>query len=149
MTNALEDPLLATLAELVHLLRPAWNRPGIHAALAANAHRPVDQLIRAFIDAALDPTARTPAVLASRDGAAFTSSATSSPTTSSTPSGLRACQRCRHFHGVGEPCMRYDADTNERGLATTRAAFRVARAAARTAAADAPTDDLDAERVPF
>lgn len=68
------DPRTRALAELVHQLRPGWNRPGIAAALHAAAGKPLPNLIRAAVDAALDPAAETPAVIKNRDGSAWSSS---------------------------------------------------------------------------
>lgn len=76
MNNDPNDPRIRALAELIHHLRPAWNRAGIIGALHAASKRPLDQLIRASIDAALDPDAATPAVIQHRDGAAWAATPT-------------------------------------------------------------------------
>ena len=57
--NPETDPRIRALAELIHQLRPAWNRAGIAASLrsAATTHT-VETATRAAIDAALDPTAQ-------------------------------------------------------------------------------------------
>lgn len=63
---------MRALAELVHHVRPSWDRHGIYAALHANAARlDFARLIRAAIDAANDPDARTPAAIHTRDGQAW------------------------------------------------------------------------------
>lgn len=79
------DPRLRALAELVHQLRPAWNRAGIHGALHAASIKPIDQLVRAAIDAALDPDAQTPAVIQHRDGDTWTPPRPTRPATNQPP----------------------------------------------------------------
>lgn len=70
MTTALvtvrdDDPRLAALAELVHQLRPSWDRAGCRAAIhaARTGRRTLDQLVHVAIDAALDTSAQTPAAI--------------------------------------------------------------------------------------
>jgi hypothetical protein len=59
--------VLHAIAELVHALRQEWDRPGIYSAChALAATQPLDQVAHAAIDAAMDKTARTPAVIATR-----------------------------------------------------------------------------------
>jgi hypothetical protein len=59
---------LRALTEFVHAMRPGWDRPGIYAALhSAAATRNMDHVGHAAIDAAMDTTANTPAVIATRD----------------------------------------------------------------------------------
>jgi hypothetical protein len=71
MTMTTEAQLRA-LTELVHHVRPAWDRHGIYAALHANSARlDFPRLIRAAVDAAQDPDARTPAAIHTRDGQAW------------------------------------------------------------------------------
>lgn len=62
------EPQLRALTELVHAMRPGWDRAGIYAAVhGASATRSLAQLAHVAIDAATDKTANTPAVIASRD----------------------------------------------------------------------------------
>ena len=117
-----EDPRLRALAELVHQLRPTWHRGGIIGALHAGKVRPMPELVRAAINAALDPTAETPGAIQHRDGTAWT------PQEQPTPvPATRICSRCGRYHvvidGHLEPCPRYDADVNARGLASARQAL--------------------------
>ena len=61
------DKVLHAIAELVHAMRETWDRAGIYAAChALAATQPLDQVAHAAIDAAMDKTARTPGVIATR-----------------------------------------------------------------------------------
>lgn len=90
-----DDPRLKALAELVHQLHPTWNRGGILSAIHAcqRPGRDLSSIIRAAVDAALDPDARTPAVICHRDGAAWTPH-----TVTTSPPERRACPTCRDIH---------------------------------------------------
>jgi hypothetical protein len=97
------DPQHRALAELVHQLRPAWNRGGILGAIhAASGRLDTEHLVRAAIDAALDRTALTPAVIAHRDGSAW--AGTAAPATANqTPShDAVICPKCRRANIPGE-----------------------------------------------
>lgn len=60
--------VLHSIAALVHAMRPGWDTAGIYSAChSLAATRPLDQVAHAAIDAAMDKTARTPAVIATRD----------------------------------------------------------------------------------
>jgi hypothetical protein len=59
---------LRALTELVHAMRPTWDRAGIYAAVhGAHATRAMVDVAHAAIDAAADKSARTPAVIGTRD----------------------------------------------------------------------------------
>ena len=128
MTRQADDPRLRALAELVHQLRPAWNRAGIIAALHASTDKPLDQLIRAALDAAFDPDAATPAVIQHRDGGAWAATPTGGKPTVSVIETGKVCSRCSTVHvrlddGTWEPCRRIDPSIAERGMVTARAAL--------------------------
>lgn len=109
------DPRLRALAELVHQLRPAWNRAGIHGAIHAATDRPIDQLVRAAIDAALDPDAQTPAVIQHRDGAAW------DPRPAARRASSTPWPPPIHILDLGQPA---DDEVTRLGAAAARAALR-------------------------
>lgn len=117
-----DDPRLKALAELVHQLRPGWNRGGILSAVHAcqRPGRTLPSIIRAAVDAALDPDVKTPAGMQHRDGDAWTPEAR--PTT--TPADQRPCRRCRQIHHPDQAqCHRPTTNTADRA-AEARAALR-------------------------
>lgn len=79
------DPRIRALAELVHQLRPEWNRAGVMSALQAAKEKPLPALIRAAIDAATDMSVSTPAVIRHRDGAAWAAPATTKTSSAANP----------------------------------------------------------------
>lgn len=98
MPNRPDDPRHKALAELVHQLRPAWNRAGILAAVhAASGKRTIEALVRAAVDAAFDRTAETPTAIMHRDGAAWADTKTAR-----TPRPVAdVCHKCRRIRVVG------------------------------------------------
>lgn len=112
------------LAELIHQLRPAWDRQGVLAAIH-RAHRPgrdLQLIAHIAIDAACDQTVRTPGVIATRDR---TQVEPDTPTTS--PADRHLCPSCRRIHDPGQAtCKRTTAETAARGAAAARAALAAA-----------------------
>lgn len=118
-----DDPRLKALAELVHQLRPAWNRGGILSAIHAcqRPGRDLPSIVRAAIDAALDPTADTPGAIQHRDGAAWNT--TPKPTRS--PADRSPCAGCGNIHSADDKTCQYrDPATAHAGADRARAALR-------------------------
>lgn len=70
--DASRDPRVRALAELLHQIRPTWDRAGIRSALLiASATKTFEQVTHAAIGASFDTSAHTPAVIPHRDGDAF------------------------------------------------------------------------------
>lgn len=65
------------LAATIHDVRPDWNTQGIYAVLSRDS-RDIPELAAIAMDAARDPSARTPAVISTRDA---------SPATHAPPTG--------------------------------------------------------------
>lgn len=116
------EPAAKALTELIHQLRPAWDRRGILAAIhQATAKRDLILVAHIAIDATQDRTARTPAVIATRDRTAI------EPTTPSQADGpwdRHACPTCKRIHTPDQTtCKRAGPDITARGAATARKAL--------------------------
>lgn len=119
------------LAELVHQLRPAWDRHGILAAIhaALRPGRDLQLVAHVAVDAACDPTARTPAVITTRDR----TTVEVKPSVPPSPADRKPCTTCHQIHVPGQTVCHRTADPN---LAATRAAeARQALAEAKSKAA--------------
>lgn len=80
MDGRSQRELITTLAQLIRSIRPSWDYPGIVAALQkASIRHDSRALIRAAVDAAYDPSARTPGVIHNRDGRAWRQDETPPP----------------------------------------------------------------------
>ena len=91
-----DEPTAKALAHLVAKLRPAWDTPGILAALhvAYGRHHDLAIVAHIAIDAAVDQTATTPGVIVHRDR-----TATALPTSTPRPTdAARICRRCGRTH---------------------------------------------------
>lgn len=137
------------LAELVHHIRPDWNRGGILAALTAQPERAFPELTRAALDAAWDRTADTPAVIAHRDGTAWATRP--EPVKPTATPGTRACRNCGRFHvlidGILEPCYRHDQEVTQRGIAKVRGALNAAKAKTEEIVRESPKPKVPQHRV--
>lgn len=129
-----EDPRVRALAEFIHQIRPTWHRGGIIGALHVDK-RQLPELIRAAVNAALDPSAETPAAINHRDGTAWT------PETKATPiPTARICRKCSSFHVGDEECVRPNPEANIRGIQAARQALATVTAIRNTPASDAADD---------
>lgn len=113
------------LAELIHQIRPAWDRPGILAAIhQATAKRDLVTVAHIAIDAACDQTVRTPAVIATRDRQTSIQNMTAP-----TPADRRLCQRCRQIHTPDQNGCHRPAPAPDEALTQARQAITDARMA--------------------
>lgn len=130
------------LAELVHQLRPAWDRHGILAAVHA-AHRPgrdLQLVAHVAIDAACDPSARTPAVITTRDRTTTQQPAQASQPT---PADRRPCPTCHQIHTPDQTVCHRRGDVPTELLAEARQALADAKAQAAVEADLYPTEPVD------
>ena len=120
---------VARLASLVHELRPDWQEPGIRAALAKVADRPLIDVAAAALAACRRTDQRTPAIIAA-DGSHWPKA-----DTQRTYTEAGVVTYCSH----GEPgtrCLICHPRTHQPITDDTRALIAAAKAAARTARED-------------
>lgn len=147
----LDKPRAELLAALIHCIRGDWGIPGIVAALAKVAGRPLYEVILAAVLAARNPQAKTPEVIAMdgdhwRDLRANTQSDAERHPSSTPVNDLCHIHNRPIGHDIdGEPCdapsqrewrhqlyRRDQAELNAAGLARAKAALEQARATGHT-----------------
>jgi hypothetical protein len=110
----------AALGWLVRRIRPAWDEPGVRAALtAALAKHPLPRVAAAAIDAAATPSTRTPAGIADRLRNGWAGSQLDAPPR----------------RDPAEAAPRYDPDARGRAVAQRATPAEVAAALQRARAA--------------
>jgi hypothetical protein len=137
MMTTITDTQARALAALVHALRPDWDVPGIRKALwDARRKGSAVELTHAAVEAAVNPDARTPAVIA-LDGAHWT---VARPWEDAAPAHVERCPQPGHTSypawscgacraeqiGADEPRPiepLVDLETYTRGAALARAAL--------------------------
>lgn len=111
------DPKLRALAELVHQIRPTWDRAGILSVLTSDA-REFTTLAHVAIDVAHDTKARTPGVIPSRDRTQV------APINPPTPTPAKACRQCSRVHDPEQvSCKVPNADRAQEGASRARQAL--------------------------
>lgn len=133
------EGLSKALTELIHHLRPAWDHPGITTAIhQATTRRDFATVAHVAIDAACDPTARTPAVIVTRHRTTQTSIQNMAPPS---PADRKPCPSCHQIHTPNQDGCHRPGKPSQQALADARQA--IAEAKAKTAAeADLyPSDD--------
>lgn len=124
-----DEPTAKALAHAIAKLRPAWDSPGILGAIHAayGRHHDLATVAHIAIDAATDPTAATPGVIAVRDR---TAPASVTPPPSRPRETGHTCRRCGRIHvAATDPSCPVPAseDRIRRGMTAVRQALADAR----------------------